>query len=504
MKAIRRLAIFIMAIIIMIMPNMSFAENGVCHIGNKSYESLEAAFNEAGDGDTIVLDKNVLVDTQITISNNVALDLNGNTITNAVVNERLFNVAASSFTVDGTITGSAMVIPDSNEASYGFIKISEPSIVTLNGGNYSGNTDNGAFVKIFNDNVIDASGSTVVFNNVTMSSNNAFFNTDTLNTDADTTTLAVTGGTYTTEGKAFGVDTYALSPVTFEGVTVTAGAGPCIEVCGASASFADCNFKVTGTNSNGFGTTAVAVSWGGNAVIDGGTYSSENGYGIYVYNSGGHITIKDGTVSGGKAAVKADKDKQSGVPSSIIVEGGNTIGAWETNDEIEAPLIVYGGTHTADVSDYIADDVKIVDNGDGTYSVGIDCIVTFYDENGKEIADSSITVLSGTIIGKDNAPSLSKEGYTFAGWFEKNSNEPWNLDEDRVSGKMSLYARWTANSTDDGEGTDDGSQSGQSENGDKSVETGDDSNVVLWACILAFSIVGGTGVVIYGRKRKEQ
>lgn len=345
-------------------------DNVVATIGENEYTSLADAIVEAKEGETVVLQQDVEVETSIAVAASITLNLNGNTITNLVEDERLFSVTASGFTVDGTTAGSGMTIPESNTGSFGFIKIAAKSMVTLNGGTYSGNTDGGAFVKVFHNDELDASGSTVIFNNAEMTSNNRFFSTDTLTTDVETPTLQVTGGTFTTDGQAFGMDVLYRSPVTFTDATVTAGTGPCIEVCGPAATFTNCNFTVTGENSNGYGATAIATSWSGTAEINGGTYLAHNGYGVYVYNSGGKITIKDGTVSGGDAAVRADANVQASSPqqSTVIVEGGSTEGAWQTSDAENAPLVVMGGTHTADVTEYLAEGCTLTEN-EGTYTV---------------------------------------------------------------------------------------------------------------------------------------
>ena len=65
-------------------------------------------------------------------------------------------------------------------------------------------------MKNFRNEDIDASGSTVIFNDVSMTSNNRFFSTDTLTTAADVQTLQVTGGNYVTDGMAFGIDTFNI------------------------------------------------------------------------------------------------------------------------------------------------------------------------------------------------------------------------------------------------------------------------------------------------------
>ncbi len=186
-------------------------DNVVATIGEDEYTSLADAIVAAQEGETVVLQQDVEVGTSIAVAASITLDLNGNTITNLVEEERLFSVTASGFTVDGTTAGSGMAIPESNTGSYGFIKVAAKSMVTLNGGTYSGNTDDGAFVKVFHSGGLDASGSTVIFNNAEMTSNNRFFSTDTLTTDVETPTLQVTGGTYTTTGQAFGMD--VLIPV---------------------------------------------------------------------------------------------------------------------------------------------------------------------------------------------------------------------------------------------------------------------------------------------------
>lgn len=49
----------------------------VCTIGDQGYESLTAAFAQAGDGDIILLTDNVTVEEAITVNANVTLDLNG-------------------------------------------------------------------------------------------------------------------------------------------------------------------------------------------------------------------------------------------------------------------------------------------------------------------------------------------------------------------------------------------------------------------------------------------
>ncbi|MGI5906126.1 MAG: hypothetical protein ACOX85_07680, partial [Candidatus Pararuminococcus gallinarum] len=375
-------------------------DNPAAKVGDDEYETLALAIENATDGATVVLMRDTEEDAVIAIDNSITLDLNGHVITSLVEGDRLFNVTAPSFMVDGTTAGSGMTIPESNTGAYGFIKIDQQSTVTLNGGTYTGDTDNGAFVRIFGN----ASGSTVNLNGVTMTSNNQFFNTDTLLTDESTPTLQVEGGTYTTDGKAFGVDTIERSPISFTDVAVTAGNGPCIEMSGSNGTFVNCDFKVTNsTNPSHFAATAVSVSWDGAATIDGGTYQS-TGYGVYVYSSGGTITVKDGTIIGNVAAVKADVDSKTypTAKASVVVEGGSTEGAWLTNGNENATLTVWGGTHTADVTDYLADGAEIIGNPEGGYTVTTHYVAEVDGENYTVLSEAIAAANGKTVKLLDN------------------------------------------------------------------------------------------------------
>ncbi len=324
----------------------------VAQTGNVHYDTLAEAFQASADHDEIILLKNTSVDAPIEVRTSVTLTLNGKTLENRVANERLFHVYASSFTVNGRNAGSAMVIPADNAASYGFVKVCAPSTVTLDGGTYTGNTDDGAFVKIFERPGISGSGSTIILNNLQATTNYNFFNTDTLSTPESTPTLRVEGGVYKTQGRAFTMDTIPRSPVSFHGVTVTAQSGPVIEASGSAATFEDCDFQVTNTTSStNFAATAVAVSYNSTAVIKGGTYAS-TGYGVYVYTSGGTITVEDGVVQGGVAAARADAADNYGTPSTVEIHGGEISGVLvtKTNGNTKADIEVSGGIFDHDVT----------------------------------------------------------------------------------------------------------------------------------------------------------
>ena len=71
-------------------------------------------------------------------------------------------------------------------------------------------------------------------------------------------------------------------------------------------------------------------------------------------------------------------------------------------------------------------------------------IVYFYDEDGTEYKDNRQGVVLGEKIDIADTPMPEKAGYSLDGWYEKNSAEPWDFDEDTVQGTYTrLYARWS-------------------------------------------------------------
>ena len=86
------------------------------------------------------------------------------------------------------------------------------------------------------------------------------------------------------------------------------------------------NVTIANTGYNSGETTtnkdaAIAVSQGGNVIINGGTYSSDNGYAVYVFSTGGTVTINDGKFDG-KICANIDRTTYDNRESHIIINGG--------------------------------------------------------------------------------------------------------------------------------------------------------------------------------------
>ena len=337
----------------------------VARIGDTLYCTFAAAIADAHTGDTVTLLKDIEASDVIEINKNLTLDLNGKTVTNNVTGDRIFHVTgAVTFEINGTAEGSAMVIPATNTESLGFVKISDAATVTLNGGSYTGNTDNGAFIRVVApDENTPAPDATVTLNGVTATTNTRVFYTDT----ADKLVLNVIGGVYTATAavtnsnemySVFGIDCYDLeTPFTFTDVKVTTAGGACVESSGGTATYTNCNFTVSQASDPAFAATAVAVSWEGTANILSGSYTSA-GYGVYVYTSGGTINVKDGTISGGTAAACAGVSSYYGENATVNILGGDITGALQTygsGENATATIAVKGGTFSSDPTAYVAE-----------------------------------------------------------------------------------------------------------------------------------------------------
>lgn len=390
MKKAKKLMALLLACAMIPAYAATAAEENAAEAGSEV--ELRAA---AANGGNILLTDNFSVTGEpIEITADTTIDLNGHTITNSVQNNRLFNVtAAVEFTIDGKAAGSAMTIPEENTASYGFVKITNAATVTMDGGNYTGNTDDGALIKTFEG----SDGVVINLYNVNATTNNRFYTTASLNSLGG---FNVKGGTYTTTfaqradgNKNYGLAVFCINAdeqtddVIFENVTVNAALGPVIEVVCVNAIFNNCTFDVKGTE-NSFNNTAIGVSYDGSATINGGSYISE-GYSTYIFNSGGKVTVNDGTFEGGKAVVKADV-REDGVPAVVRLNDGTFKGEIQTGGSGQPiEILVAGGKFDDETAkQYMSAGAKVEENQDGTFTVTSTVVAKIGDISYYSITDA--------------------------------------------------------------------------------------------------------------------
>ena len=240
---------------------------------------------------------------KLTIATDVTVVLNGRTLKSLDSGDRPIYVKASgSIAIDGTAAGSAVVID--NPTSYGLLEAEMGADITVKGGTYTGDTNNGCLFRVI---AADNVASKVLLEGLTVETNGAVFNNKGTVLSSSKLELAVIGGTYTSstaQTKIFYTDTMNRDAVIFEGVTATCTNGqPVIEIAGSDATFRDCNFAVNGVNANNYSDTAIFVGYMGKATIESGTYTSK-GHGAYIGTSGGEIEVTGGTVQGDKGSIR--------------------------------------------------------------------------------------------------------------------------------------------------------------------------------------------------------
>lgn len=330
-------------------------------VGYATLESALAAVPADQPAAIKLLDDVVIPDgAKIALASDVTINLNGHALTSNDSKDRPIYVKSSgSITIDGTAAGSSVVI--ANPASYGLLEADLGADVTLRGGSYSGDTENGCLFRV----KAPAAGDTkVVLEDLIVDTNYSVFKTspDTI-PGGSNFELSVKGGSYTSDGlnQIFYTDTIDRALATFDGVTANVNGGSCVvELAGSHGVFKNCNFTVNGTNANSFSDTAVFVGYRGKATIESGSYTSK-GHGAYIGTSGGEIEVLGGTIQGDKGSIQADADGDSykGAESVVSIKGGTIQGdlGGVTHGKATSALIVTGGD--------ISGDINLKENGTG-------------------------------------------------------------------------------------------------------------------------------------------
>ena len=283
----------------------------VAQIGNNYYPTLAAAFAAAQDGDTIKLIADLTQDNGVVFDKanaNVTLDLNGKTFTvnkGANCNNRAIRIDNGTLTVtNGSIVAVGSGTTSSDGAGcYGAFRVESAGTLYAENVNLSNARPWGLNVKVI--------GGKAYLTNVTINSSYG-------------------GGIEVTEA--------SLGDHSQAGYAELTG----------------CTFTQTGYFDHC--STALSVSGGSELVVNSGTYTSEN-YGLYVFSSGGNITVKGGTFTGNKAAVKAaiDTNTYPNYTGAVQISGGTFTGALDVTSP--ASMAVSGGNFDRQVpANYCAKD----------------------------------------------------------------------------------------------------------------------------------------------------
>ncbi len=169
-------------------------------------------------------------------------------------------------------------------------------------------------------------------------------------------TISGTGGNYT-----FGIQN---AQSTIENVTINANGSEGLCIDGGSSTLAAVTIHNTGVNVNAnkdWHNTALSLASKADVTVNGGEYTSENGYAIYLLTTGGKFTINDGTFAG---KIRAGVNDGS-ITAEILIRGGKFDVPEFKTDGATAKIVISGGVFkTSPGAAYIAPGYEVVANTD--------------------------------------------------------------------------------------------------------------------------------------------
>ena len=177
-------------------------------------------------------------------------------------------------------------------------------------------------------------------------------------------TMSKSGGNYTTlvdalEGTLTNVHITGTANTTFTAAN------------GAQVTLENCVFVNEGSHTTSWRNTALSVQGIGDGpsvlTVKSGSYTSANGYAVYIFSSGGTVNIEGGTFSG-KLMSQIDRNTyhEDYNRSIINISGGtfnNVVFEVSPNASDYAKITITGGTFDADPSAYVAEGYEAVAQG---------------------------------------------------------------------------------------------------------------------------------------------
>lgn len=303
-------------------PSFALADGPVAAIGSTQYDSIQDAVDAAGKGDVVTLIGDVYLTETVNVAEgkDITLDLNGKKIT--VYKDESAGRSLYAINNYGTFT-----LID----SVGNGSITARGIQNLENGNMT--VESGKIIAC------DTNGGACIWNEANVVINGGTFETLHVGSASDnygvgclnnSGTALVTGGTFNDVNKR----TYAI--ISTGHIEITPAEGKTVTVNGAHG--------------------ALAVD-SGTAVVNGGSYTSTDYYGLYVSNDGmgedpmiAAVTVNDGTFKGASYSVWIGSDYNNPVNSTIEINGGTYEKPINTQENTrENAIIVYGGTFNAGI-----------------------------------------------------------------------------------------------------------------------------------------------------------
>ena len=210
-------------------------------------------------------------------------------------------------------------------------------------------------------------------------------------------TLTITGGTFTTEFVGTPSDDYGPGCLNNQGTALITGGTFMSDNRRTYAIISTGKLEITpaeGSDVTVFGAHGALSSDGGTAVVNGGSYTSTEYYGLYVSNDGRNsetmqaaVTVNGGTFDGKTYSVWIGSDVNDPVNSTILITGGTFLDPLNRQDVArEDAIVITGGTFSvAPPAEFYPEGYLPVLTEEGTYEVSDTAAV------------ASVTTESGTI-----------------------------------------------------------------------------------------------------------
>lgn len=346
---------------------------------------------------TITLLRDYTVNAPFVIKNStiqdVTLDLAGHTLSAAVEtgdgaeNVRYFNPIE---------TNVRLVIKDSSEKQTGIVRgraIKNTATLTIEGG---------TFIEC--DTGTGSQSGAAIYNTKKLIINGGVFKTEYDGSSADAggpacvrnvgdkATLTITGGTFDSVSQR----TYAI--ISSGEVEISPADGKSVTVSGPRALAID----------------------SGTAVINGGTFTATDWYGLYVSNDGlgedpmvAAVTINGGTFQGKDYAVWVGSDHNNPVNSTVYINDGTFVNALNRQEVArEDAIVAQGGTYAADPTTYgvvVAPGFKLESKADGKVAIVEGPAFAIGDKLYEKLSDAfaALVPAEGTTVAEGEVPTIT-------------------------------------------------------------------------------------------------
>ena len=466
--------------------------NGVKEVATA--DELTDALENSANG-TVKLTTDITINTTLTISRTVTLDLNGNVLkmtgsgsviklesggsltiadSNTTTQHNftpngdglwvLDETGGSKFVYGGIITGGTGMPPGVNYSEGGGVYVSAGAALTMNGGSIVGcKAESGGGVCIVYDYTAQKTSEFIMKGGSIIGC-----------------TASSGGGVLIRSGCRFtmnsGSEIRCCTARTGGGVTINASSSLAGSFTLAGGKIHKCKAYVA----NNFLSHGGGISNEGEFIMESGCIENctsqsqrDDNKSSGVYNKGKLFILRGGTIDGNitnNTTLNADGGEMAGTVTNSNEYGTGTITGSEgaaDSTEFQGKVTNNGtirkGTFTSEVINESSGTINggtftgTVENKDGTISGGDFSkatlngmlVITFEPNNGEPVITREVNWSKDGVALTAPDPVPTKEGHSLDGWYYDNNGTEtkWNFDTDKARYTMTLKATWTKNTT---------------------------------------------------------